>query len=198
MREFWNQRYAENNSVYGEAPNQFFKGFIDGLKPGDLLLPSEGEGRNALYAAAAGWKVDAFDFSHVAREKALEKILLHRLEIQYELLECRNYQATKHYNLVACIYVHLPEKERTPFHAELSRSLKPNGYILLEAFSKDQLRYTSGGPKDVDLLYSLPEIQKDFSSLEILHAVETEIILDEGSFHQGAAAVVRLIAKKSH
>ncbi len=67
MQEFWNQRYATHASVYGEGPNLFFKDFIDRMVPGDLLLPCEGEGRNAVYAAAAGWKVHGFDFSPVAR-----------------------------------------------------------------------------------------------------------------------------------
>lgn len=69
--EFWDQRYRENASVYGLEPNPFFKAFIDKHKSGRLLLPAEGEGRNAIYAAAKGWQVDAFDFSEVSRDKAL-------------------------------------------------------------------------------------------------------------------------------
>ena len=72
---FWDKRYEENTTVYGEAPNVFFKSFIDTHKPGSLLLPAEGEGRNAIYAASKGWEVDAFDFSKVAKEKALKVIL---------------------------------------------------------------------------------------------------------------------------
>ena len=48
--DFWNQRYASDEFVYGIHPNQFFKEFIDSQKPGKLLLPCEGEGRNAVYA----------------------------------------------------------------------------------------------------------------------------------------------------
>jgi hypothetical protein len=198
MKEFWDQRYTEHASVYGEAPNQFFKVLIDRLTPGNLLLPFEGEGRNALYSASAGWEVHAFDFSQVARDKALIKIHQHNLKVEYELLDAGNYRATKHYDLIACIFVHLNEVERRQFNTELIHSLKPDGHILIEAFSKNQLRYNSGGPKDGDLLYSLAEIQKDFENLEILYAAETETILDEGAFHQGKASVVRLIAKNSY
>ena len=45
MRKFWDQRYTENETVYGNAPNQFFKSFIDHHQPGTLLLPAEGEGK---------------------------------------------------------------------------------------------------------------------------------------------------------
>ena len=72
MQEFWNKRYAENEMVFGYKPNQFFKLFIDLHISGTLLLPAEGEGRNAVYAAEKGWQVDAFDFSATAKEKALK------------------------------------------------------------------------------------------------------------------------------
>ena len=58
--------------VYGTEPNQFFKEQLQKIIPaGKLLLPGEGEGRNAVYAAKLGWMVDAFDQSSVARTKAL-------------------------------------------------------------------------------------------------------------------------------
>lgn len=57
QQEFWDQRYAENETVYGNAPNAFFKQFIDLRKPGSILLPAEGEGRNAIYTAKKDGKL---------------------------------------------------------------------------------------------------------------------------------------------
>lgn len=71
-RRFWNKRYAAAEYVYGIAPNDFFKEHLDQLKPGSILLPAEGEGRNAVYAALQGWKVTAFDISKNGGEKALQ------------------------------------------------------------------------------------------------------------------------------
>ena len=50
---FWNERYVSKEYVYGKEPNTFFKDFIhQKLRiPGKLLLPAEGEGRNAVFAA---------------------------------------------------------------------------------------------------------------------------------------------------
>ncbi|HEY0354603.1 MAG TPA: hypothetical protein VGC29_00285, partial [Flavisolibacter sp.] len=81
--QFWNKRYADNNWVYGVQPNRFFKQFIDSHKPGRILLPAEGEGRNAVYAAKKGWTVDAFDFSVVARQKALQLAENNNVHINY-------------------------------------------------------------------------------------------------------------------
>lgn len=71
MKLIWDKRYAGDEYVYGIHPNIFFKEKIKGIKPGKILLPAEGEGRNAVYAAALGWNVSAFDFSDKARDKAI-------------------------------------------------------------------------------------------------------------------------------
>ena len=70
MKEFWEIRYAEKQYAYGENPNVYFKEQLDKLKPGKILLPAEGEGRNAVYAAKQGWEVMAFDLSSEGKNKA--------------------------------------------------------------------------------------------------------------------------------
>ena len=51
MKEFWNERFSSDTYLYGEEPNPHFKEFIDNNHKGNILLPGEGEGRNAVYAA---------------------------------------------------------------------------------------------------------------------------------------------------
>ena len=48
-KEMWDQRYAESEYVYGTNPNEFYKQVLDNLAPGKILLPAEGEGRNAFF-----------------------------------------------------------------------------------------------------------------------------------------------------
>ncbi len=72
MKEIWNKIYSQENFVYGIEPNNFFKEFVDKIEPGKILLPGEGEGRNTVYAASKNWDVTAFDFSEIARNKALK------------------------------------------------------------------------------------------------------------------------------
>jgi hypothetical protein len=59
MNNFWDERYADEEYVYGTTPNQYFKQELEKLTPGKILLPGEGEGRNAVFAATQGWKVTA-------------------------------------------------------------------------------------------------------------------------------------------
>lgn len=193
---FWNQRYAENETVYGPEPNVYFRNFLGTQKPGSILLPAEGEGRNAIYAASLGWETDAFDFSPVAREKALKRAKELDLNINYFTSTIEEYTASKCYDVVALIYVHLPEGIRQQFHKEIISSLKPGGYVVMEAFSKDQINNTSGGPKELSMLYEVSMIRKDFPSMQIINLAEKTITLDEGPFHKGPADVVQMIAQK--
>ena len=194
---FWNDRYRENETSYGDRPNLFLEQELKKLTPGKILLPAEGEGRNALHAVRRGWTVDAFDFSEIGRDKALEKASKEGLSLSYSIEDLSTIQLEEErYDGVALIYAHMPSTYRREFHAQVIRTLKPGGTVILEAFSKSQLGLPSGGPKDPDWLYALSDLKKDFSRLSRLNGEEVEIILDEGPFHQGKARVIRLVGKK--
>lgn len=196
MKEFWDNRYTENRNIYGVQPNAFFKSFIDEHAPGTILLPAEGEGRNALYAASKGWTVDAFDFSAVARDRTMETASLRRLPIRYELMDISSFKAGKQYDAVGLIYVHLPPALRTSFHNEIYQSIKPGGFLVLEAYAKEQMQFDSGGPRDPDMLYDAPSLCHDFPFLHLISCEQKELELDEGPFHQGKAAVLRIIGQR--
>lgn len=66
---FWDERYKEKEYVYGISPNEFLKKELLKLKVGSILLPCEGEGRNAVFAAKNGWNVFAFDSSFEGKKK---------------------------------------------------------------------------------------------------------------------------------
>ena len=72
MNNFWNERYSAHEYAFGTEPNVFFAGELRKLpRPGHILFPCEGEGRNAVYAAEQGWTVEAFDLSEMGKRKAL-------------------------------------------------------------------------------------------------------------------------------
>jgi hypothetical protein len=58
------------------------------------------------------------------------------------------------------------------------------------------MQFNSGGPRNIEMLFSADEIQNDFKLLSKTKLKETETILDEGRFHQGPASVIRMIGKK--
>jgi SAM-dependent methyltransferase len=195
-KTFWDNRYAQNETVYGRKPNRFFKSFIDSHKSGSILLPAEGEGRNAIYAARRGWQVDAFDFSDEAQKKAMYLAEQSKVHIDYQIAEIKNFRAVKKYDAVSLIYVHLPVGIRENFHREIYDSLRSGGYLVFEAFAKEQIHFTSGGPKELSLLYDAPTVCNDFPFLHIISCGQKEIEMDEGVFHKGKGAVLQLLGQK--
>ena len=197
MKEFWDQRYSEPGFAYGMEPNAFFVEVLDSLAPGRLLLPGEGEGRNAIYAAGNGWKVSAFDQSIVARIKALEWATSMDLQIDYRLASLEEFYCPDPiFDLIAIIYIHMLPDIRLQVHSQLSACLKPGGKIILECFHKNQLSYGTGGPPIEELLYHEDDIQSDFSDLDIDLCEEQVLDIYEGKYHSGKSSVVRLIANK--
>ncbi|QDW22659.1 bifunctional 2-polyprenyl-6-hydroxyphenol methylase/3-demethylubiquinol 3-O-methyltransferase UbiG [Flavobacterium sp. KBS0721] len=198
----WNDRYSSEEFAYGTAPNNYLKEQLEKLKTGSILFPAEGEGRNAVFAAQLGWKVSAFDISAEGKNKALKLAEANNVVIDYQVgeLETLNYQAEQ-FDVIALIYAHFPAAIKSSIHQTLETYLRKDGYIIFEAFSKKHLEYLAindkvGGPKDIESLFSIEEIQSDFPDYEIIQLEEKAITLNEGLFHNGKGSVIRFVGKK--
>ncbi|MUP38072.1 class I SAM-dependent methyltransferase [Labilibaculum euxinus] len=197
MKEMWDQRYAESKYIYGEKANLFFVTQLHLLKSGRLLLPGEGEGRNAAYASCAGWKVDAFDYSKKAVENAKRFFAEQKVDVNIYTESILDHPSIEEkYDVAALLYLHLPSQKRFIAHRFVADSVKPGGVVLMEVFSKNQIGRKSGGPSNEDMLYDLSEIRRDFEEFDILLLEEVETHLSEGKLHDGKAMVVRFVGKK--
>ena len=203
MKEFWNTRYSDEEYAYGVVPNTFFKETLDKYQlKGKILLPAEGEGRNAVYAAKKGMEVFAFDISPAGKNKADKLAALEKVDIAYKGGEFTQLSLiNERYDAAAMIFAHLPPNVLRDYHRLIAERIKPNGFVILEGFSKGHLEInqknpSAGGPKNIDMLFSSEEIQKDFSEFEIILLEEKEVELKEGKFHNGRGKVIRFIGKK--
>ncbi len=195
--EFWNERFSTDEYIYGKNPNKFFKEQIDELKPGRLLLPGEGEGRNSVYAAIKGWEVDAVDFSQAAKEKTLKLAKKNNVNINYTLSNLADFIPLENcYDAIGLVFIHLKPDSRKVVHKRIVNALRNNGRIILEAFEKEQLGKSSGGPQSEEMLYSKEELDNDFRDLR-MHLLEKKtVLLDEGDKHKGDASVIKFVGEK--
>jgi|SRR5690554_5854991 len=202
MKDFWNSRYESETYAYGKEPNQFFKQATERLNlDGTLLLPAEGEGRNAIYAAKKGIEVSAYDISEEGKLKAERLAKQENVQIDYRVgeLDSHNFEEES-FDSIALIYAHFPN-DKHQIHNKLIKLLKPNGYFILEGFSVDNLSYREknpkvGGPANKNMLYSIDEMKSTFSNFEIIQLEQTETELKEGEYHNGTASVIRFIGRK--
>jgi SAM-dependent methyltransferase len=196
MKEQWDKRYRPDDYIYGTEPNAFFKSWIDQQEPGKILLPAEGEGRNAVYAAKLGWDVRAFDFSYEAKKKAIRLAGKEGVELDYKVLGAQDYRSDESFDAVALIFAHFGREVKRVLFPRIIEMLKPGGTLLIEVFSLDQYLLDSGGPKNPDMLYDLKEIEIEFAELETKMIKKEEVELQEGSHHQGLSVVIDYIGVK--
>lgn len=203
MKEFWNNRYKSKEFAYGKTPNVFFKETLDQLKlSGKLLLPAEGEGRNAVYAAKSGLEVFAFDTSEEGKNKAMQLAKSENVKIDYKVGALNQLDFKENsFDVLALIYAHFPADVKLKLYSDLAALVKPNGYLILEGFSKSHLEFRKknpavGGPGDIEMLFSKNEIKDAFKDFEIIKLEEVQVELKEGNFHNGLGSVIRFVGKK--
>ncbi|BCX17043.1 MAG: hypothetical protein KatS3mg117_0725 [Geminicoccaceae bacterium] len=100
------------------------------------------------------------------------------------------------FDAVVAIFAHFPRTVRPVLHRRMLDALVPGGLLLIEAYSPYQHLYRTGGPRDLDLLYTAFRLQRDLAGAEFLLLEETETDLLEGEGHVGRSAVVRCIARR--
>lgn len=197
----WNEKFSKEGFMYGIHPNEFIKNNIHLIpKKSRILCLAEGEGRNAIYLASLGYEIEALDASDVGLDKLNKRAKEEKLSIKTTLIDLEDWKPTEDFDAIVASFMHLPEPLRSKAFKTAIGALKPQGYMIMEFFSKDQMRegFTSGGPKDLDLLYDVESLKPCFEdqAVDIIQLNQEEDVLDEGWGHQGPASLIRVILQK--
>lgn len=197
MGNFWDDRYKQDDFVYGIEPNKWVETYLKSAPIGKALFACEGEGRNAVFAATLGWTVSAFDQSEMGRDKAIRLSETKKVKIDYKVADAMLVEYEENYfDALFFIYSHFPATIRSAIHNRLLAFVKPGGTIVVEVFHPDQLNLSSGGPKDISMLCTEEILREDFKGCDFNILTTVEVELNEGAFHKGPAKVVRMIATK--
>ena len=196
--DFWDARYGEEGFAYGTMPNIFLSSFSEIFKSGQkVLVIGDGEGRNGVWLAEQGCSVVSVDSSKVGVEKAQNLAAEKGVEIETICADLNHWDwPESEFDFVVIIYVHFPPDVRALLHHKVISTLKPGGQLIMESFTTEQLNYPSGGPPVLEMLYTAEMIKDDFKLLEIQQLEECITELNEGKYHCGEGAVVRLLATK--
>jgi len=195
----WNGRYSAPGYLFGTGPNQFLASQRDRIKPGmRALCIADGDGRNSVWLAQQGCTVTAFDFSPVAVEKARALAKQAGVNVDHNVSDIFRWTwARESYDVVAAIFFQfLTPDERTAIFVRIVDALAPGGVLLLEGYRPEQLNYKTGGPSQVENLYTEALLRESFSTLEIQHLASYDAAVDEGAAHVGMSALIDLVARK--
>lgn len=138
-RDMWNGVYRQSLG-FNKQPNRLLVDTVRGVKPGAALDLMMGQGRNALYLAAQGWRVTGIDLSdegiRLAREAAAaQKLPLTAIQTTVEDFDL----GTARWDLVTMIYA----GRDVELVKRIAPSIKRGGRFVLEYFA-DNLPETAG------------------------------------------------------
>lgn len=198
MKSFWDERFDRDEYVYGTEPNEFVASVFQHIPKGKVLCLCEGEGRNAVFLARQGYDVTAVDASSVGLEKAKRLAAEHGVTIKTVVADLDDFRIEPDtWNGIIATFCHMPVELRQKVHAQCVSGLAPNGVIILEAFTPEQLNYKTGGPQSLALLMTLDDLKKELDGLTFKIAQEMVIDRKAGLFHTGLAAVVHVLGIKA-
>lgn len=182
-REHWEERYRE-----GVRQDSTPSGFVTrhaALLRGRVLDVAAGAGRNAIFLAGLGARVEAIDISwsglsrarQSAREAGTELFTIQADLGQYPLPAGR-------YDAV----INVRYLQRSLFPS-LIAALAPGGFLLFETFLMDQ--QAIGHPRNPDFLLRRGELKEAFAALTLLE-------YSEGRFEEpnGPVYLARLLARR--
>jgi 2-polyprenyl-3-methyl-5-hydroxy-6-metoxy-1,4-benzoquinol methylase len=195
----WDARYAGNEYLFGTAPNEFLRQQAGMWASGSrILCVADGEGRNSVWLAQQGMQVEAFDISAVGVEKARQLASSHGVTVQYDVADCDSWTwPTARYDGVAAIFFQFADPAmRARIFQHIRDSLKPGGILILQGYTPKQLEYKTGGPPQLDHLYTRELLTQAFAGMEILELREYEAELNEGARHIGRSALIGLVARQ--
>jgi SAM-dependent methyltransferase len=198
MMKSWDEKYGAAGFYYGTEANEFLRGRCDAIAAGgEVLCLAEGEGRNAVFLAQRGYRVLAVDQSPVGLEKAARLAFERGVSIETVEADLGDFTIEPgRWDGIVSIWCHLPLPLRATVHRRVVDGLKPGGVFLLEAYTPDQLRHGTGGPKDVALLPTLAELRRELAGLRLDLAEERERTIYEGQGHHGLSSVVQIVGRR--
>jgi SAM-dependent methyltransferase len=195
----WNQRFSGDDYLFGREPNEYLRAKAPVLPTGgSVLCVADGEGRNSVWLAQQGFRVQAFDISDVGVAKARKLAADAGVSVDYSVADCEQWPwTTQSHDAVVAIFIQFADPDlRTRLFANMVRSLKPGGVLIVQGYTPRQLEYKTGGPGQLSHLYTADQIREAFRGLSIVELIEYEAELSEGSRHTGRSALLGLAATK--
>ena len=194
----WNERFATSDYVFGREPSQFVVRMESKLARGSrVLCIADGEGRNSVYLAGKGHKVDANDYAANAIAKAKKLAAEAAVELNFARVDLATFNWPQYqYDAVFAVFFQFAKPDfRDRIFAGLKRVVVPGGTIFLHGYTPKQLEYKTGGPPDAGRMYTEDLLHASFADCEIetLESYDTE--LQEGPGHNGMSALIDLVAR---
>jgi cyclopropane fatty-acyl-phospholipid synthase-like methyltransferase len=201
----WSARYraAGADYLFGIEPNRFLARRAGQFAAGHSALSiADGEGRNSVWLAEQGLEVSAVEISAVAVAKAHKLAAARGVAVQFELADMlapdwppaamRN-----RFDWVVGIFIQfVGAEDRARQFAAMKNATRPGGCVVLQGYTLRQLEFRTGGPSELENLYTPEILRAGFADWSIEELVDYEDEITEGAGHRGRSALIGMVARK--
>ncbi|MBM7507422.1 SAM-dependent methyltransferase [Nocardioides salarius] len=150
----WDERYAEKGAIWSGRVNPRLVEQAGDLEPGTALDVGCGEGGDALWLAARGWRVTGIDVSQVALDRAAARAAEEGLEVDLRQVDLLDEPVPGGpYDLVSVFFLHVPRPVFDALYAALAATVAPGGSLLVVGHHPDDEHTGVRRPHGEDLLF---------------------------------------------
>jgi 2-polyprenyl-3-methyl-5-hydroxy-6-metoxy-1,4-benzoquinol methylase len=131
--EHWRQTPGQSTAPQEVAPNPYLLREVADLAIGTALEAGSGESAEAIWLAAAGWRVTAVDIAAEALDRATGSAAaqgLSRTAIQWVRADLSSWEPSTTFDLVTTHYAH-PAMPQLAFYDRLAAWVAPGGSLLI-------------------------------------------------------------------
>jgi 2-polyprenyl-3-methyl-5-hydroxy-6-metoxy-1,4-benzoquinol methylase len=145
----WDARYGTGERIWSGNPNPRLVEHVTGIPVGTALDVGAGEGADAVWLAAHGWKVTALDVSPVA----LSHTRTHADEsgvgdlvttLRHDLMD--GGPVPGEFDLVSAQFWHPPADRRVDFDTVIGAAVRPGGTLLVVGHHPDDFHTGARDP----------------------------------------------------
>jgi SAM-dependent methyltransferase len=138
---FWDSLYEARAAVWSGNPNNHLVVEAAALPPGTALEVGAGEGADAIWLAARGWRVTAVDISTVALARAARDAAAAGTDvagrIDWQHRDIMKWEPPKdHFDLVSVHFFHLAPGPRRVLFGRLASAVVAGGSLLIVGHSR--------------------------------------------------------------
>ena len=177
MNEFerWEGRFFSPEYIFGREPNYFLASCRDML-PGNgrALAVADGEARNGVWLAGQGLDVVSVDFAPTAQTKAAA--LAREQGVSISIVEADVHAwdyPLESFDVVVEIFTQFSSPNmRTLKWTGMKKALKSGGLLIIQGYTPKQLEYGTGGPKQLENLYTKQMLEAAFSGFTDINIAE--------------------------
>lgn len=181
----WEARYQSGEYSHDGPPSRLLRRWLPQLRRGRALDVATGLGRNALFLARAGFRVDAIDISPTGLREAARRARRARLRVRWIEADLDTYQFGKdQYDVVVNAFI----LKRRLFPA-LRSAVRPGGVMIVETHLVEP--QPDGGPTSRTHRLRHGELGRRFRDWDVLE-------VEEGLFTEGGRSWLlgRIVARR--